>query len=305
MAQAPLELAGLRALVTGAGGFIGRHLGARLHATGAEVHGTRRAERPGADSAIRWHQLDLRDRDAVAQCWDEVRPDLVFHLAGWVSGSRALEAVSDAFDHILAATVHLLRTAAERGARRIVVAGSLEEPDPGEARAAPASPYAAAKWAAAGYARMLHALHRLPVVWTRIGMVYGPDQPDDRKLIPYVTGALLRGEVPQLSSGARPVDWIYVEDVVEALIAAATVPGVEGETFDVASGRLITVRELVERLRDRIRPGAELAFGSVEDRPRERVFRADVEATAARLGWRATTGLDEGLDRTLRWYTGR
>ena len=67
----------------------------------------------------------------------------------------------------------------------------------------------------------------------RIFMVYGPGQRDTRKLVPYVTTSLLRGEMPELTSGAREVDWIYVDDVVEAFLAAAVAPGAEGTSLDV------------------------------------------------------------------------
>ena len=71
----------------------------------------------------------------------------------------------------------------------------------GDPDAVAQSPYAVAKWGALAYARHLHALHDLPVVHLRVFMVYGPGQLDFRKLVPYVTVSLLRGEAPKLTSG--------------------------------------------------------------------------------------------------------
>jgi len=132
---------------------------------------------------------------------------------------------------------NLLIAGAENSAGRMVLAGSFEEPD--EVDTAPCSPYAAAKWAASGYARMFHALYQVPVVVAKIFMVYGPGQLDYTKLIPYVTLSLLRGEAPMLSSGARLVDWIYVDDVVDGLIGCAQAPGIEGRTVNSDQARCI------------------------------------------------------------------
>jgi nucleoside-diphosphate-sugar epimerase len=133
-------------------------------------------------------------------------------------------------------------------------------------------------------------------------MVYGPGQPDIQKLVPYATVSFLRGESPALSSGTRLVDWVYIDDTVDALLAAAVADGAAGGTFDVASGELVTVREVVERIRRLVEAEALPRFGAVPDRPLEHVRLADVEATAASLGWRARTSLDEGLERTVAWY---
>jgi nucleoside-diphosphate-sugar epimerase len=76
---------------------------------------------------------------------------------------------------------------------------------------------------------MFHALYHTPVTILRLYMVYGPGQQDLRKLVPYVTLALLKGEMPRVSSGVREVDRIYVDDVAAGYLAAATATGVEGE----------------------------------------------------------------------------
>ena len=80
-----------RALVTGASGFIGGRLCERLVADGEEVHAISR--RPQEDDSVRWWQADLGDADEVAATFARVRPDVVYHLAGFVSGSREVEAV--------------------------------------------------------------------------------------------------------------------------------------------------------------------------------------------------------------------
>jgi nucleoside-diphosphate-sugar epimerase len=210
------------------------------------------------------------------------------------------------FQANLASTVNLLVAVRDAGCRRLVLAGSMEEPEPDAGSLpVPASPYAAAKGAASAYARMFHALYGLPVVTARLFMVYGPGQRDLGKLVPHVATSLLRGERPRLSSGRRPVDWIYVDDVVDGLAALATAPGIEGERLDLGSGELVTVREVAERLAAIVRAdgaAAELGVGELPDRPLETVRRADVERTRELTGWRPKVSLDEGLRRTYEGY---
>jgi UDP-glucose 4-epimerase len=178
----------------------------------------------------------------------------------------------------------------------------MEEPDFGDAEAVVQSPYAAAKLGALTYARMFHALYELSVVHLRIFMVYGPGQRDLHKLVPYVTASLLRGEVPELTSGERAVDWIYVDDVVDAFLAGAVTPGAEVSSLDIGSGELVPGREVVARLVRLVGGSTKPIFGAVPDRKLERVRVADPAIAAAAIGWRPRTSLDEGLERTVEYY---
>jgi UDP-glucose 4-epimerase len=295
-------LCGKTALVTGASGFIGGVTARRLRQAGAIVHGVSRRPQAEDGACDRWWQVDVTNLAEVRRTLAAVKPDVVFHLAGLVAGARDLDMVLPMLQVNLLAAVNLLVAATERPGARLVFAGSLEEPPPDAAWPVPASPYAAAKLGAGAYARMCHALYGTRVVWLRLFMVYGPAQPDVRKLIPYVTLSLLRGEAPALSSGTRPVDWVYVDDVVDALFAAAVAEDVEGRTLDVGSGRLVAVREVVEQIGRLVAAGVSPLFGAMPDRPFEQVRVADVASTAACLGWRARTSLEDGLRTTVDWY---
>ncbi len=294
-------LAGRVALVTGATGFVGGALVRRLVADGAIVHAASRRRRPDGHG-VRWWEGDLSDPDAGQRVMESVRPDVVFHLAGEVSGSRDVARVLPMLRANLLSCLGLLVAAAERGGPRIVFAGSLEEGQPEGIWPVPASPYAASKLAAGLYARMFHALYGTAVVWLRIFMVYGPAQPDATKLVPFVTLSLLRGEAPSVSTGRRQVDWVYVDDVVEALVRGATVQGIEGRSADVGSGRLVSVRSVVEELARVVGSGVSPRFGAVPDRPLEVERSADVATAEAVLGWRARMPLEEGLRQTVEWY---
>jgi nucleoside-diphosphate-sugar epimerase len=292
-------------LVTGASGFIGSRLVARLAKTGGEIHAVSRS--PVAHDAVgpRWWQADLADVAATRALVRAVRPAAIFHLASHVAGARDVALVIPTFANNLGTTVNLLTAAAEAGSIRVVLAGSMEEPQADSAESVPCSPYAAAKFAATGYGRMFHALFGVPVVLLRLFMVYGPGQRDVKKLIPYVILSLLRGESPELMSGERAVDWIFVEDVVDALIAAASASGIDGTPLDVGSGELVSVREVVRRLVDIMQPAVQPRFGALPDRMLEQIRVADVATSESRLGWRPSTSLDDGLRKTVEWYVRR
>jgi UDP-glucose 4-epimerase len=287
--------------VTGASGFIGARLCRRAVEKGAIVHAISR--RPRGDAGeVRWECGDLTD-DAVARdLVRRVQPDLVLHLASEVSGGRDLALVLPMLRANLMAAVNVMVACAEVGCSRVVLAGSMEEPDLGDPDAVAQSPYAVAKWGALAYARHLHALHKLPFVHLRVFMVYGPGQLDLRKLVPYVTVSLLRGEAPKLTSGARAVDWIYVDDVVDAFLRAAVAPGIEGRSLDIGSGELVTARALVVRLRELVGGDVEPAFGAIADRQLERVRAADPLVAAEAMGWHPRTSLEEGSARTVDFY---
>ncbi len=253
---------------------------------------------PQKESApnLRWWQADLAVAGEIERVLAGSAPEIVFHLASLVSGTRDLELVLPAFHANLESTVRLLVAATAARCRRIVLAGSMEVPD--AAAEAPGSPYAVAKGAAALYGRFFHSLYGTPVVSARIFMVYGPGQVDHRKVVPYSILSALRGEAPRLTSGARPVDWIFVDDVIAGLLALGEVAEIEGETFDLGSGELVTVRQMVEKICHALAaPAPEI--GALTDRPLEPIRRANIAKSAGRLGWRPRVSLEEGLHRTI------
>lgn len=292
------ELSGRRVLVTGARGFLGSHLCPRLAEHGAEVHGLSRSEPPAGTEEIRWSRGTLDDLDTARRLLTEIRPDVVYHLAGHVTAAPGPEHVLATFGSLLASTVHLLTLAAEAGCGRIVLAASLTEPQAGGDDTVPSSPYAAAKWAGNAYARMCHRLYGTPVVMVRPFMAYGPRQ-DRRKLIPHVTRALLQGQPPRISSGQWRADWIYVSDAIDGFVEAAHRPGIEGRTFDLGSGKLHSVQEVVGQIVELLGSPIEPTFGALDDRPAEPVRVADLAAARSLLGWSPRTSLADGLSQTI------
>ena len=293
-------LSGSRVVVTGASGFLGRHLCRRLRACGAEVHGVSRGDRQTDGHVFRWWKVDLEREQDVRDFWLALKPDLVYHLSGEINGAPTLALLLPTFRSLVTTSVNLLAVSIET-ATRLILVGSLEEPAWVDAGLTPTSPYAAAKAAVTMYARMCHELFGSHVVILRTFMVYGPGQPA-WKLIPSSMRDLCAGVAPRLSSGRRELDWVYVDDAIDAFVAAAASPGVDGTTLDVGSGRLTSIRSVVEHLRRLIDPSVELHFGVVPDRPERPARVADVGTTRDRLGWTPRIPLEDGLRTTVESF---
>lgn len=293
---------GKRVLVTGATGFIGWRLCESLVALGAQVYGLSRTGR-AKGILYDWETVaaDLTDIEVVRVAVANAQPQLIFHLAGLVTGRQDLNLVLPTLQNNLAGTVHLLLTVVEIGCERIVVVGSSEEPAAGDPNDIPISPYAAAKAAASMYARMFHKVYALPVVVARPFMTYGPRQ-EPAKLIPYTILSLLRGENSHLSSGKVIYDFIYLVDVVRGLLKASIQPDLVGHTVDLGTGQGTRVQDVVGRLVELSGSSARPLFGIMPDRLGERSRVADREATSRLLGWEPAWSLSDGLRETIAWY---
>jgi nucleoside-diphosphate-sugar epimerase len=290
-------------LVIGGNGFLGRHLLEELSHGGAELHAVSRGA--VVDTArVQWWQGSASDIDWLRQLLKRLRPAVIYQFASASLGGQDAKMVLPTFEDDLRTTVNTLVAAHERGAGRVLITRSLDEPSPSQPAKAPSSPYAAAKAATGLYGRMFQQLYGLPVVMLRPFMTYGPGQ-KLHKVVPYAISSMLRGEAPRLSSGKRAVDWVYVQDVVSALVAAATRQEAIGKEIDVGSGELTSVFDVVREIQ-RLIPGApEPSFGSVADRLNEEVRVADLRTAETSLGWRPTTPLRAGLSQTIEWYRAR
>jgi nucleoside-diphosphate-sugar epimerase len=293
--------AGARVLVTGGTGFIGAHLCKRLGALGLEVHATSRQDRARRSGEPIWWRANLADIGDARRIIAAVKPACVYHLAGMTGASPDLNLVLPTYHSLATSTINVLVHATELGCRRIVLAGSLNEPTGGFGSPVPGSPYAAAKWTGSAYGRMFHALYGAPVVNLRPFMTYGPGQ-DRAKLVPSVILSLLAGSPPRLTSAGVRGDWVFIDDVVDAFVAAAGCPDIEGHTFDLGTGALTSSRAVIEMIARVMKSETPLLFGAIPDRPFEQEVAADTAAAAERLGWRATTSLESGLRTTVDWY---
>jgi nucleoside-diphosphate-sugar epimerase len=294
---------GRTVLIFGGSGFLGSHVVEALSGIGAHIVSASRSCEPARinlNSVQR--RCDASDQTQVDEIFRDVHPDIVYHLTSDSRGGQDLSLIPHGIQNDILATTNVLTSALHHRVKRVVMTGSFEEPLGTAREAVPNSPYAAAKWAACGYARMFEALYDLPVTILRPMMVYGPGQ-KDYKVIPYTIRMLLRGEPAQLASGTRMLDWVYIDDVTDAFLRAGIAPLSDSHSIDIGTGKLIELRTLLFLIGDMLGKPDLLAFGAIADRKLEREGAADIREAERKLGWRANTPLELGLQRTIESFS--
>ncbi len=291
-----------RVLVTGATGFVGLHLCEALSDLGAKVYAlSRSVGLHPLPQKINAQPVDLRSMRSTKRCIETIKVDVVYHLAGLVDTRQSLKLVMPTFKNNLSGSVHLFVALAETGCKRLVVAGSSEEPDVSRFGSSPNSPYAAAKDAETSYARMFHKIFSLPVVISRPFMSYGPRQPI-QKIIPYTIKSLIEGNPPKISSGKRICDLIYIQDLIMGLLLAGIKPGIEGEIIDLGTGIGTTINDTIRLIVELMDSPVEPLFGAIPDRQYEYPQIADIKKTTDQLGFHPHWLLVEGIKETIEWY---
>jgi UDP-glucose 4-epimerase len=308
----------LNALVTGGAGFIGSNIVDALVARGDRVavidnlsSGKRENLADALGAGVELYEVDVRDRDDVANVFAQVRPQIAFHLAAQIDVRYSFtNPAADAEVNVLGA-INVFSAAQDSGAARVVISstgGGLYGdadllPTPEDYPIRPLAPYGQSKLAAEGYAEMFTRLYGVSTIALRYGNVYGPRQDvhGEAGVVAIFCGCLLEGRTPHVfGEGRQTRDWVYVDDVVRANLLAAN-SDLTGPV-NIAQGEETSVLELLEVLGEAgAERGMHLAEPQfLEGRPGE-VARSRLDVTRARdeLDWTANTGLREGLERIL------
>ena len=296
------RLAGEVVLVTGAGGFLGRHLCRLLHERGAVVHGTVRNSSPPPD--VDAQRVELSDASAVADCFDTVRPSMVFHLAAPVDLDRDPAMFDRLRPGILDAT-HNVAQACLTHRARLVAAGTCEEygvqvaPFSESMEPRPVSAYSCLKLAATQWLSTLHRVADLQATVVRPFLTYGPGQAPAR-LIPSAVAAAIAKRPFDITDGRQTREVNFVDDVVRGILAAAA-PHAVGEVINIGGGPELSVRRLATLIFELAEadPGL-VRVGTLPRRGGEVArFYGDHRLAASLLGHRPRVSLEQGLRATI------
>lgn len=305
-------------LVTGATGFLGAALTRRLLAMGAEVHACIRENSSlwrieDVAGRLNVWRGDVQDLASVESCMRAVDPEIIFHLAGETAGRRALHdwaADDESIAVNFLGAVNAVRAANGSGTRRLrlfVRTGGLAEYGASanllreSQRERPLTPYAASQTAATHWCQMVQGRLPFAIATLRLGLTYGPQQSSDF-FIPALIDALRRDEVFEVRAGAHGRDYIFVDDVVDALVAAATLGDdrLRGAVVNVASGENVLLKDVAAMISASLGKSHLVKYATSPNRREDvEVMMADIAEANRLLDWRPSTPLREGLERTI------
>lgn len=295
-----------RAIVTGGAGFIGSHLVDALLASGSEVtviDDLSSGEAARVNPAARLLELDIVDRSGLEAAIVQAAPEAIYHLAAQASVVASVQDPRRDCEVNVVGTLNVVDIAGALGVSVVFTStgGALygddaPRPTAEERIPAPLSPYGASKWAAEAYVKTWSLSSGVPHAVCRLGNVYGPRQSPhgEAGVVAIFSHHLHVGRAPKLYGHGRPTrDYVYVQDVVRALLAATGTAG----TYNIATGVAADVLTVWEGLKQAA--GVDIEAQLEDLRPGElRDSCLDPSLAERELGWRAQVGLEEGLRRT-------
>jgi len=299
----------MRAIVTGGAGFIGSHVVEALLERGDEVHALddlSKGNRGRIAEGAELHVADIRDPDAV---FDAVRPEAVFHLAAQADVRVSVERPEYDADVNVVGTARILEAARRHDATIVfsstggAIYGECDGPAPESAPRRPLAPYGTSKLCGEEYLATWNRLYETEHVALRFGNVYGPRQEPhgEAGVVAIFMGLLRDGGTPKIyGDGTQTRDYVYVGDVVRAMLAAFGHKG--GGVFNVGTGTETSVLELYDAIQQAsgVHRDPELSPARLGELQRSVL---DVSLAARDLGWRPEVDLSAGLSKTWSWVT--
>ncbi|NMB68460.1 MAG: NAD-dependent epimerase/dehydratase family protein [Chloroflexi bacterium] len=300
----------MRYLITGAAGFLGAALSNRLAKQGHTVRGVddlSTGDPAALSEDVHFTRGDVNDRPKLWTLLQDV--DCVYHLAARVLVPESVLYPREYNQVNVAGTVSLMEAMRDVGVRRVVFISSgavygnqAQQPVREDARPDPRSPYAVSKLAAEYYVNTIGRLWGIETVCLRVFNAYGPGQhipPVHAPVIPnFLRQSLQNGTIVLHGDGSQSRDYVYVDDVVSAMVAAATAPDVNRLTINIGSGTETSVKTLAQLVKTITGGKPEMVYNARNDGGPSRLC-ADIRLAQEKLGYQPATRLEEGLRLTM------
>lgn len=294
-----------RVVVTGAGGFIGRHSLPKLLERGFEVHAVTRKEQLDSAGYIQWHRADLSNSASFIRLIESVRPTHLLHLAWDTEHGKYWN--SPANIQWVEASLCLMRAFAEHGGQRAVYAGTCAEYDwatgvcdEDRTELKPASVYGSCKHALSQLLAAHSKATGLSSAWGRLFFLFGPGE-NSARLVPSVINHLLQDEEAHCSSANLARDFLFVEDAADAF--AALLDCKIAGPLNIASGESVQIRWLAGMIARKLeRPDLVHFDLPPGDNTGPEVMTATIRRLATEVGWTPRVSIEEGISKTIEWW---
>ena len=311
----------MRVLITGGAGFIGYHLASKLLDQNSEVvlldnfndfYDPRLKRQNGADLQrdIRTslHEVDILDTERLRRAYEEIRPEVVVHLAAWAGIRPSLEQPRRYSEVNISGTVNLLELAREFKTASFVFASSssiyggntktpFSEEDPADR---PISPYAATKRAGELLCHTYSHNYDMSITCLRFFTVYGPRQRPEMAIHKFAKLISEGKEIPVYGDGQTRRDYTYVDDITSGILSAIRVNS-RYEIINLGNSHAISLLELISLLEDALGKKARIRFLPPQAGDMEITF-ADISKARRILDYQPKTSISEGIRKFVEWF---
>ncbi len=295
-------------LVTGANGFIGRHLCKKLHLLGGNVIGLVRKE--SKHHVVKQYVVDISDSSDIKKIVTRINPDIVIHLAA-EKFDNSDDGYRNSYKTNLLGSINLIQSCQQiKNLEAFIYIGSCEEyghqsvPFDERLRESPVSSYGCSKLAVTQFLQSLSRSCDFPSFIIRPSVVYGPGQ-SNNMFVPSLINALIRGNKFDMTSGEQTRDFVYIDDMVEAIILSCKVNLLNGQIVNISSGEFIDIKKIAIKTANLISPSSIklLNFGVKGYRKSEVMnYYANNSLSCEMLRWSPKVNLTNGLISTISHY---
>ena len=301
-------------LITGITGFIGSQLKEKIE---GEKYGlVRFGDLPMKHEGYTPIYGDLKDYHTLAKLIQEIKPEIIIHLAALTSVSQSFERPQDYFEVNTVGTINLAEINLKYNPylKKFIFAGTPEEygiqkefPSKEEAFLNPSSPYAVSKVAATKYLLYMHKAYNFPIIISRHANCYGRKFGEFQKLgvIENMVTQMIKGKDVYLGEPDVKRDFLYIDDVLDWYNILLE-KGKNGEIYNAGWGKSYSIREIAESTKENLGFKGSIFWRSIPKRPGE-IPKIELDATKAReeLGWEAKISLKEGLKLLAEYWRKR
>lgn len=299
--------------ITGASGFVGSNIVRRLVRNNDEVHILVRNKK------LNWRLFDMssslivHEGDLLSPNLDgilkEIKPNYIFHLAAYGTLPKEND-IKKLIEVNIQGTVNLINAAKKNKFDLFVNTGSSSEygikDNPMEeiALPLPINDYGVTKLAATAFVYKEAIRENLPMITFRLFSPYGPYE-DKSKLIPSVILSAINNNTIEIGNPNNVRDFVHIDNVVDAYIAATHGKIFPGEVFNVGSGKQHSTRQIVERVVEIVKSHSEIKFEVIKNHKRQiepKIWKADMSKMKTILKWESKNSIESGLQKTIDWF---